>query len=114
MIKKKKRKIPVSKNHTQLRNQSKNAKEEKKRKDLVNGRANELAAENDVTEQDSEVAAGLWVLGLLVEDEPCYGHQVRTMSICRVIHVCLCLRFKRNFPEHQKVKKQRSKTGPKK
>ena len=54
---------------------------------LVDGRADELAAEHNVTEQDGEVAARLRVLRLLVQHEPRYGHQVRPVSIRRVIHL---------------------------
>lgn len=55
-------------------------------KNLVNSRADELAAENNVTEQDGEIAARLGVLGLLVQHEAGDGHQVRSLSIGAVIH----------------------------
>ena len=56
--------------------------------DLVDSRANEFAAENYVIQQDGEVSTRLWMLRLFVQDEPRYGHQVRTLSIGRVIHIC--------------------------
>jgi len=56
---------------------------------LVDGRADELAAEHNVTKQDGEVASRLWVLRLLVQHETRYGHQVRPVRIRRVIHLLL-------------------------
>ena len=55
-------------------------------RDLVDSSADELAAENNVTEQDGEIAAWLWVLRLLIQHEPCYCHQVRPVCLRRVIH----------------------------
>lgn len=56
---------------------------------LVDGGADELATEDNVTEQDAEIAAGLRVLGLFVEHETSYRHQVRLESVRRVIHLLL-------------------------
>ena len=55
-------------------------------RDLVDSSADELAAENNVTKQDGEIAAWLWVLRLLIQHEPCYCHQVRPVCLRRVIH----------------------------
>lgn len=61
--------------------------------DLVNSGADEFATEDDVAEQDGEVAPGLGVLRLLVQHEAAERHQIRTQSIGRVIHgrgCCCC------------------------
>lgn len=55
--------------------------------DLVDGRGDELAAEDDVREEDGEVAAGLGVPALLVQHVPRDGHQVRPVRVRRVIHL---------------------------
>jgi hypothetical protein len=57
------------------------------RMDLVDGRGDELAAEDDVREQDGEIAAGLGVPVLLVEHVPRDGHQVRLLRLRRVVHL---------------------------
>lgn len=54
--------------------------------DLVNSGADEFATEDDVAEQDGEVAPGLGVLRLLVENEAGDGHQIRSVSVSSVIH----------------------------
>ena len=54
---------------------------------LVDGGGDELAAEDDVGEQDGEVAAGLGVPALLVQHVPRDGHQVRLVRLRRVVHL---------------------------
>ena len=54
---------------------------------LVDGGGDELAAEDDVGEQDGEVAAGLGVPALLVQHVPRDGHQVRPVRVRRVVHL---------------------------
>jgi hypothetical protein len=54
---------------------------------LVDGGGDELAAEDDVGEEDGEVAAGLRVAALLVEDVPRDRHQVRALRLRRVVHL---------------------------
>ena len=54
---------------------------------LVDGEGDELAAEDDVGEQDGEVAAGLGVPALLVQHVPRDGHQVRPVRVRRVVHL---------------------------
>ena len=65
-------------------------KQQKSRRsaDLADGGADELAAEHDVIEQDSEVTTRLGELALLVQHMPCNGHEVRPHGICCVIHGC--------------------------
>jgi hypothetical protein len=63
------------------------------RMDLVDGRGDELAAEDDVREQDGEIAAVLGVPVLLVEHVPRDGHQVSLLRLRRVVHLApLCSR----------------------
>ena len=47
----------------------------------------ELAAEDDVREEDGEVAAGLGVPALLVQHVPRDGHQVRPVRVRLVVHL---------------------------
>ena len=61
-------------------------RERERERDLVDSSADELATENNVTKQDGEIAAWLWVLRLLIQHEPCYCHQVRPVCLRRVIH----------------------------
>ena len=67
-------------------------------RDLVDSSADELAAENNVTEQDGEIAAWLWVLRLLIQHEPCYCHQVRPVCFRRVIHFLPFFSFLSSLP----------------
>lgn len=61
--------------------------EERMRKvNLVDGSADELAAEDDVREEDGEVALRLRVLGLFVQHVPGDGHEVRALGVGHVIH----------------------------
>lgn len=60
-----------------------------RKKNLVNSRTNELAAKNNVTEQDCEIATSLRLLRLFVEHETGDGHQVCALSIRTVIHLSL-------------------------
>jgi len=60
-----------------------------RKNNLVNSRTNELAAENNVTEQDWEIATSLRLLGLFVQHETGDGHQVCALSIRTVIHLSL-------------------------
>jgi hypothetical protein len=53
---------------------------------LVDGGGDELAAEDDVGEEDGEVAPGLRVPALLVQRVPRDRHQVRPLRLRRVIH----------------------------
>ena len=53
---------------------------------LVDGGGDEFAAEDDVGEEDGEVAAGLRVAALLVEHVPRDRHQVRPLRLRRVVH----------------------------
>ena len=68
----------------------KQAKTEQNRRgeknNLINSRADELAAKNNMTKQNREIPTRFRVLGLLIQDEPSNGHQVRPLSICRMIH----------------------------
>jgi hypothetical protein len=61
---------------------------------LVDRGGDELAAEDDVGEEDGEVAAGLRVAALLVEHVPRDRHQVRPLRLRRVVH----LRVRRSVP----------------
>lgn len=65
---------------------TKNQNREVDIKNLVNSSAYELAAKNNVTEQNTEVSTGFRVLRLFIQHKPCYRHQIRPVSIRRVIH----------------------------
>ena len=69
-----------------------------KERDLVDSSADELAAENNVTKQDGEITAWLWVLRLLIQHEPCYCHQVRPVCFRRVIHFLPFFSFLSSLP----------------
>jgi hypothetical protein len=53
---------------------------------LVNGRANKFAAENNVTDEDGEITTWLSILWLLIQNKPCYCHQISSVCIPFMIH----------------------------
>lgn len=58
----------------------------RKKGHLVNSRADEFAAKNNITEQDGEIPTRFRVLALLIQHVTGYGHQIGPVSIRRVIH----------------------------
>ena len=56
------------------------------REDLADRRADEFAAKNDMTEKDGEVSSSFRKLGLLVQNETSYGHEIGSQSISCMIH----------------------------
>lgn len=61
-------------------------KRNEERLNLINSRTNEFTAKNNVTKQDSEIAARFRMLRLFVQYETCYGHQICALCICDVVH----------------------------